>query len=137
MAKKRLRTDGTYNFTDEEKLAIITRALELLDGGKRWIKRSWWSNRYINPKNPLELTECYCINGALETAAQELGLIAQRREDEYVASSISLKTYIGDKFGIKKIYGFNDDLYTKWSDVSKALNGYKRVLSSRVKKSQA
>lgn len=122
-------------FTPEQKLQIVLKAEELLDGGNRWIKGAWI--RKTPSKNGGKPVDCYCLDGACAVAMVELGFLPKiadwRKRLSMVAAGckVSIAAVVERLHG-NSIAGFNDFHETEWKDVDFVLQRRKQQLRAQI-----
>lgn len=126
--------------TTAEKIAVLERAYELMERGRRWTKRKFWTTKWVPKKGGGgdELVECYCLEGAIATAAQELGLRRTRTlaTADVLTHQTSVQKWVLENTDFKSVINFNDWPHTKWGDVSRAMRGRLAQLRRELKREQ-
>lgn len=122
--------------TDEDRLAILDKAHKLLDGGRRWIQKGFWLTQPVFRKRGKGTTraECYCIAGAVETAAWKLGYTTARIAGEGIVECTSLYSVIRTRTPKgSNIYDFNDAQGRTWADVDEVFQTRMSQLRESIK----
>lgn len=136
------------SLTAKEKIEVLTLAKEKLGrGGKNWVKGEWFAkNPVVDKYGPsgeecaASEATCFCLEGALEIAAVELGHRQKPVKKDRAARLVSIHSYVTRKF-IDKPYNepkfdevneFNDDSRTTWKDILAVINGRIRELEKEL-----
>jgi len=140
------------SLTAEQKIKILERTRKILGpNGDNWIKGTWfarkeksftpgatrrrWGSEENWSKAPPSEANCWCLLGAMEEAAHQLGYSKGRTEGSMLGALTSLKKLAYKrlnekamkKFGYKMkssarpLHVFNDSAETEWKDVKKLI----------------
>lgn len=130
----------------DERIKIIRGAQKLLGAnGENWIKGYWFGKRlrladgdgrrvasYLQV--PPAEADCWCLLGALEESAYQLGLSERRAKARVLGAATSIKKLLRRKLVANKntlyptmpIDAYNDSSRTQWKDI-------KSLMAERIK----
>lgn len=129
----------------EQKLEVIREARSILgQGGRNWIKRSWYAKRLqpgtkINKACSLKEADCFCLEGAVNKALLNLGYVTYTRAARLrsaPARLISLKSIV-KTLGFQTVHGLNDHKKTTWRTIKKVLDTREAELVAELEKEDA
>lgn len=127
MVPKVKRTWRKVILTPHQKIEVLQLAKRKLGpGGKNWIRNHWYGKRdsmnLVIACSSREAT-CFCLEGAVEIAAMELGYTDKAIRGATVARATSITNYVRKKHNFPSVNRFNDQKVTEWKDVLGVING--------------